>query len=169
MEIFTVSSNKSEYCFWDKQPFTTKPVHCPIFYKSKQVVRKKKEYYINQNVIRTHEPTNENTSFLIHEINSEKIYYDDVFCSISCCMAWIEDQVNNPKYKLSKQILINELLINGKNIPKKANHWKTLKIFGGFLSIEDFRKNTKTFEVIDNNYNTLNIMEENYQEVINFY
>lgn len=163
MAVKISSAINSKLCFWDKHPVEGTFVKCPIFYKPKQIVRKKKEYYINQNVERDHIPTNINTTFLEHEINEKQIFYDDFFCSLSCCLAWIEDNQTNPKYRMSKQILFNELLIEQKEIPIKANHWKLLESFGGFLTIKEFRENVTSFELLDFKYNG-NVVEEYYQE-----
>lgn len=144
-------------CFWDKHEFTGNGVSCPIFYKPKQIVRKKKEYYINQNITKL-ENIDQTTT---HQVLEQEIYYDDIFCSLSCCLAWIDDHYYDPKYKNSKYILFNEYKCE--NI-RKSNHWRTLKTFGGFLSIEEFRKQDRFFEETDFSYNN-NLRKYSYKEL----
>ncbi|QIH04967.1 putative zinc-finger DNA binding protein [Dasineura jujubifolia toursvirus 2a] len=165
---FINHNNNSSYCFWDKHPFEGNGVMCPISYKPKQIVHKKKEYYINQNVIRT----KLNSDISSNDTNSkfkieEEINYSDKFCSIPCLISWIEDQWNNPIYNQSKYILNNECLRNGIEIPKCANHWKTLKSFGGFLTIDEFRTTNILYKLIDSKYNKDGYKEEFYKENIN--
>lgn len=151
-------SKNSNICFWDKHYFEGKKIHCPIFYKPKQVVRKKREYYFNQNICKDNNGHSPETSII-----KEEIFFDDVFCSYECCLAWIDDNSNNPKYKNSKQILFN---IFDVPLNRKANHWKTLENFGGFLTIEQFRKFDKTFIEVDNKY-VDNFSTTSYREIIN--
>lgn len=145
-----ISSNpkNAKFCYWDKHEFNNLGVLCPIFYKPRQVIRKKKEYYINENI-------EYNKPVLKNEIVTEPIiYYDDKFCSYNCCIAWLDDNFHNPKYKNSKQILYNELLQKNIPIPKKANHWRLLKSFGGPLEIEIFRKFDITYEIEDEKFSS---------------
>lgn len=159
------SCSNVQFCFWDKHDFEGPGVMCPIFYKPKQIVRKKREYYLNQNISRhSNEELTEPVSkdFKSVKIIKEEFYYDDMFCSYKCCLAWIEDNYKDPKYKYSKSILYNELF--SKNIKHivKANHWRTLKKFGGFLSIEDFRGELTNYEKIDSFYDDDNKIREKY-------
>lgn len=156
MEYF---SKNSSYCFWDKHPFDGKGVMCPIFYKPRQIVRQKGEYYINQNICRS-QVVEENVLTL-----KEEIFYDEMFCSAECCFAWIEDNSMNHKYKNSKYIMQNEMMKTNPDFTvKAANHWRTLNAFGGFFSIEDFRKHQNIFKKIDYFYEE-NCLKEIYKEV----
>lgn len=151
---------KSKMCFWDKHEFEGEGVMCPIFYKPKQIVKKKREYYINENV--------ENDSKIIDDIfkiNKNEIFYDDKFCSVNCCLAWIEDNNTNPKYKNSKYILFKEIAKLDTKIPMKANHWKTLKIFGGFLDIEEFRKMSSRYKLEDSYFKN-NVYNFKFKKII---
>lgn len=152
-----ISTSNGNVCFWDKHEFTGEGVVCPIFYKPKQIVRKKKEYYINQNITKLENTDEAN----VHQVLEREIYYDDIFCSLSCCISWIEDHYYDPKYKNSKYILFNEYKCD--NI-RKSNHWRTLKKFGGFLTIEEFRKQDRFFEEIDFSYEN-NIRKYYYKEL----
>lgn len=150
-------SKNSKICFWDKHYFEGEKIHCPIFYKPKQVVRNKREYYFNQNICKNNIQSPET------RIIKEEIYFDDVFCSYECCLAWIDDNSHNPKYKNSKQILFN---IFDVPLNRKANHWKTLENFGGFLTIEQFRNFDKIFIEEDNKYVDF-FQQKKYKEIIN--
>lgn len=154
-----------KFCFWDKHEFTGCGVMCPIFYKPKQVVRRKKEYYINQNISRTSPIVDTSSAFVTNKVIDCEIYYDDMFCSHECCLAWINSNSHDPKYKNSKQILFNETLFND-TIPKAASHWKTLKKFGGFLDIDEFRSMKSRYEMKDyffENGKTKEIFNEVFQ------
>lgn len=154
MEVVT---KKSKICFWDKHKFDNEPVYCPIFYKPKQIVKKKNDYYINQNVIKDHKNKED-------EIIKEEIFYDCVFCSRSCCLAWIEDNFNNPKYQQSRYIFFNNFDYG--NV-FKSNHWETLIDFGGFLTLEQFRENKHHYELEDSYYDN-GFLKKKYREVINY-
>jgi len=168
MSLYEINCNNIKSCMWDRHDFLGNGVQCPIFYKPKQIVRKKKEYYMNQNITRNAEIKNsENSMLQINKVIDEKIFYDDMFCSYECCLAWIDSQSQNPKYKNSKQILYNEFLKLNKDIPTKANDWKTIDKFGGFLKIEDFRENKKMFVKTDYFYKN-NSLVEIYKEIINY-
>lgn len=143
--VFSVNASKSNYCFWDKHEFSGKVIQCPISFKPKQVIRKKKEYQLNYGISKT-----ENIPENIYKIIDDKIEYDDCFCSKECCLAWIIDNINVPRYIHSKQIFMNEIA-NEEEI-QKAPHWRLLKKFGGFLSIENFRKGNVTYEKIETIY-----------------
>lgn len=144
-------NNQSIVCFWDKHTFDGEGVMCPIAYKPKQIVHKKREYYINQN-------TKNNTEIpsTVQKILEEEILYMDKFCSNSCLLAWIEDNQNNPVYKQSMFILANKLLCK---LPIPANHWKTLKSFGGFLDIDTFRTTNSVYELKDISYENGQLVE----------
>src|SRR5690606_29070975 len=78
---------------------------------------------------------------------------DGVFCSFNCCLAFINDNSTNPKYKLSKNLLMNIYHIvnniktlNVKELFKPSPSWRLLKEYGGHLTIDDFRK---SFDKID--------------------
>lgn len=165
-------SSCSKICFWDKHEITGEVIKCPVMFKPKQIVRKKKEYYINQNYPRSYEKKildDSQSSFLDVNILEHKIFYDDSFCSYSCCLAWIEDNSNDPKYQNSKKILYNELIHKKIKIPQVANHWRILKNFGGFLDIEKFRDCKNRYGIIDNFYDENGDMkylfkEQNYIE-----
>lgn len=171
--MYEIKCKNIQTCMWDRHDFIGVGIQCPIFYKPKQIVRKKKEYYMNQNITRNSNIKNADNSMLqINKIIDEQIFYDDMFCSYECCLAWIDyqNQNQNPKYKNSKQILYNEFLKknpNIPNIPNKANDWKIIDKFGGFLNLNEFRENKKTFVKTDCFYKD-NSSVEIYKEIIDY-
>lgn len=77
----------------------------------------------------------------------ERDFYivDGVFCSPNCCLAFIEENKKNPLYRYSKQLLYKMcedigIELRGNTITP-ADDWRLLKDYGGFLSIEEYRKN----------------------------
>lgn len=142
-------SLKSKICFWDKHPFTGEGVRCPIFYKPKQLVKTKKEYVINENIS---EMETEKNFPRLKGIKEKEIVYDDMFCSDRCCLAWIDENHQNSRYKMSKFIFYNEMLKSNKPLVKKANNWRTLESFGGWQTIQDFRDD---YNIIEKSSETL--------------
>jgi hypothetical protein len=138
-------SDTVKYCFWDKHPFAVnvnKEVKCPIAYKPAQIVHKKREYYINQNVSACDTKVGEGVKVI-----QESITYTDTFCSERCLLAWINENACNPLYKNSKYIFYKEYYKkNGYGKVYPANHWRTLNAFGGFMTIEQFRSCNKNYE-----------------------
>jgi hypothetical protein len=157
-------SNIQYKCFWDKHdlPIGVKPLGCPIKYIASNVTKvymseiTKDKYTIQESVTekRLKELKGKKDLRLSFE---DKGYYetDCIFCSFECCMAWIEDNMNNPLYKNSKSLLlkmkidetgsgdISNITIN------PAPHWRTLSCFGGNLSIEQFRESFNKVVYID--------------------
>jgi hypothetical protein len=67
---------------------------------------------------------------------SHEYYVDGVFCSVECCMAFIHEHRNNPLYQHSEYYL-REIYALGDH--KCAPHWRLLSVYGGNMSIEEFR------------------------------
>lgn len=161
--MFKSNSIKSSICFWDKQPFTGKPVKCPLYLKSKQTVIKKKEYYINHNIPEFDKKEKDN----VHRVIEKTIVFNDVFCSNECCLAYINDLIDSdPIYRSSKIIFLSE---NSSKI-RPANHWRTLDVFGGFLTIKEFRSNNRKFKLVQTNVikkdEETSLQELEFEEII---
>ncbi|CCA61465.1 hypothetical protein AV955_gp108 [Diadromus pulchellus ascovirus 4a] len=135
--MFSCNASNSSMCFWDKHPFTGEGVVCPLYFKPKQTVTKKREYYINHNIPAATVPPPEDV------VINARVISDCKFCSDACCAAWIEDNKHLPEFRSSRQIF--ETL---KERVTRANHWRTIKSFGGFLTIDEFRKNNRRFEMV---------------------
>jgi hypothetical protein len=85
---------------------------------------------------------------------------DGSFCSMNCCYAWAQDNDSKPEYSTTKYLLTK--MYNQACVPKQcvefvcdkdgprqssdhvlppaAPHWRLLRRFGGYLTIEQFRK-----------------------------
>ena len=82
---------------------------------------------------------------------------DGIFCSFNCCLSYIRDNKHKSLYNSSVELLhkmykdLNDKEININSAP----NWKLLDVFGGNLSIQDFRKNFKIYSYKDiDNYIT---------------
>jgi hypothetical protein len=107
-------------CYWCKHTCPYSPIGCPIKYSKSP----KKHYVV-----------------------------DGIFCSFNCCASFINENSHITTYNNSMQLLhkmcneINdsdsEIIIN------PAPNWRLLNIFGGNLSIEEFRHHFKTYSYKD--------------------
>jgi hypothetical protein len=130
-------------CFWCRHKFDTVPIGCPIRHvpasikKTLTSVTTNEKYIIKENVP---ESTCEN-------ITSNQVFETDgVFCSFSCCIAFINSNVHDSKYRMSKTLLnslyylIHDLDdISKVPIIKPSPSWRLLKDYGGPLTIDEFR------------------------------
>lgn len=139
-------------CFWCKHPFKYLPIGCPIDFIP-TLATKKYVSCINNDVYRILENISEtqpqpNNDFISYE---NKNYYttDGIFCSFNCCQAYINDNSNLTLYKNSSALLIKiyiefieskiELKSTEDIFINPAPHWRTLAVYGGFLTISEFR------------------------------
>lgn len=159
-----MGSEEQYHCFWCKHPIPIgiRPIGCPLKYVPHQAVKSyhsdisKDKYTIKENITETMadiiEGGDDKRMSLIR-----KGYYstDGAFCSFNCCMAYIEDNRRNSLYRDSKKLLLkmynsmNEEEIDG---IEEAHHWRKLKVFGGQLSIEQFRSTFGKIEYVDHGY-----------------
>lgn len=137
-------------CFWCRHSFENNPISCPINYKNSQLEKNyyseitKDKYSIKENIdnekynytLKKCEKSNKDINLL------KKDYYisDGIFCSFNCCLSFINDNKNNSFYANSKSLLLNIYY----NMFEKddllcAPHWRTLKKYGGIMTIEQFR------------------------------
>lgn len=147
-------------CFWCHHSFDTKPLGCPIQYIPDRVVKDyyseitKDNYVLRESITRTQLEQNQN-HFQKHNMKKmSRDYYvtDGIFCSFNCCLAFIQDNHHNPLYRYSENLLSNiHMRTFGENaqpiIP--APSWRILKMYGGTVSIEDYRKNFYKIEYKD--------------------
>ena len=142
------------HCYWCRHqiPIGVNPLGCPLSYVP---YRNTKTYYseISKDTYRISEnisPSKRNTKDFDDnrlKTSSEGNYYytDGIFCSFNCTMAWISDNKQNPKYSNSEMLLLkmySELNKDETSIAEicKAPSWRLLKIYGGKLTIDEFRK-----------------------------
>lgn len=129
--VSTVGNNPNPlYCFWDRHPITTdKPIHCPI---EKIQTPQIKTYtsHINGKPYKIQDSINLKMEY-------DQYYVDGAFCSIECCLAFIEENKSNPLYQYSEHYLRDIFTFNDQ---KCAPHWRLLENYGGNMTIEEFRK-----------------------------
>lgn len=143
------------HCFWCKNPFNSLAIGCPIQHKPQRVV-KSYTSNINQHTYDIKEPFDGVSAFIDPEQMSldKKSYYqtDGVFCSFNCCHSFIQDNRTNELYSNSNMLLVKMYnQIFNTNITKisPAPHWKTLKHYGGWLDIVEFREGFNKIEYHD--------------------
>lgn len=152
--------NKGYKCFWDKNtiPDNVQAIGCPIKYIPNKAVKtyhseiSKESYTISENV------TSKRSRILEDESQNTKIihnnYYqtDGLFCSLNCCLAYIEDNKWNPMFRHSPVLLMNlakELNEGEETEIIPAPHWRLLEDFGGKLNIIKFREGFNKIKFID--------------------
>lgn len=123
-------------CFWCRHPFDTVPIGCPISYKVDVKVKDLTSFFCD-NIVQIKTPT-------------EKGWYevDGVFCGLSCCKAFIEDNEYDPIYENSMSLLYklyNELEHKMNKDINTAPNWRLLREYGGNMTIEEFRENIKIY------------------------
>ncbi len=111
------------WCGHCRHPFNTSPIGIPIKY-----IRKKpdKEQDEDDKVSGT------NDYFLTY----------GVFCSFPCCLAFLKEYSHKPMFRNSKSLLYSLYykLYQTELKVTRAPSWECLKVHGGQLSIEEFRK-----------------------------
>lgn len=134
------------HCFWCRHDFDGDVVSCPV------------EYYLKQNSkLCTSEITKEkyiayeDTPFYADAPDASQPHYetDGVFCSYNCCLAFVEDNKENPLYSRSYDLVYHMYVTRqGSRGPLyPAPHWRLLSVYGGTMSIDEFRSSftTNTF------------------------
>lgn len=141
-------------CYWDRHPFDTKPIGCPIVYIPNQA---EKTYWscISKDKYTIRESITKRRLKLLAKVNSKilatlKNCYisDGAFCSFNCCQAWIEDlKYHDPLYEFSGSLLAdiyNEMMGTMSTIITPAHHWRILEPYGGDITIVKFRESFDT-------------------------
>lgn len=151
------------YCFWCRHEFCNIPIGCPIRYVSSQLEKKyiseitRDGYQIKENVDCESIEKNtfnhlENIELLLHQKN----YYesDGIFCSFNCCLSFIEENKTNQLYKNSKSLLFKiyrDVFDTSPTNLIPAPSWRLLKVYGGHLSINDYRQNLNRNQYFEHN------------------
>ncbi len=182
---------QSTLCFWDKHPFDTHPIGCPIRYVS-PVLQKtvyseitKERYDIRQSVPRMNSLTDEKNNCITGQRPANEVcinengYYevDGSFCSGNCVLAFIQSQRNNPLYSHSKSLLYKMYLEHNQRLepPVRSNQrleppvritpaadWRLLSAFGGYMDINTFRDSFNNFTYHEKMYNITKVPKMNY-------
>lgn len=159
-----LGSDVNYHCFWCRYPIPTgiSPIGCPLSYVPHQAVKcyyseiNKDKYKIRENITeelaRRVEKTNDKRMSLI-----KRGYYstEGAFCSFNCCMAFIESNRTCSRYKDSQQLLLK--MYNSMNDDKvdridPAHHWQKLRVYGGQLTIDQFRNTFGKIEYVNHGY-----------------
>lgn len=151
-------------------------ISCPVEYIFSQAVRSyfsevsKNKYTIRENLtnksalkLRPHrlsekaagvlrklvECNDAKNNFDVMDLLANDFYLTDaVFCSYNCCLAFILENFRNPLYKESEQLLY-KMYYDAFGISEKitpSNHYRTLAVYGGKVSIGKFRQNLESIE-----------------------
>lgn len=117
-------------CFWDRHPLTLDkpPVYCPI---EKRHTPRIKNYVSHING-KTYKIQDSMQTALSHEY-----FVDGVFCSVECCLAFIEENRHVSLYENSELFLREVYNLREQ---KSAPHWRLLTAYGGNMSIDEFRQ-----------------------------
>lgn len=137
-------------CYWDRHPFETQPIGCPILYIPDQIEKtyrsciSKELYVIKENVTRTRRKILEHVKTKMTVVPKGCYITDGVFCSFNCCQAWIIEmcKMGDYLYEFSEALLAdmyNEMMGTTNAVITPAHHWRTLEPYGGFQTIVRFR------------------------------
>lgn len=130
--------NKVSCCFWDRHPFSTTPVGCPIAYYPNKIKKSfisdltKERFTIEQNI-----PTHRTMTEPFTLMKNDYYEVDGLCCSFNCALAYMLEYHPNPQVYLLNKMYIDVFQSPVKIIP--ASHWRLLTPYGGHLSIEEFR------------------------------
>ena len=146
------------HCFWDRHPFASLPIGCPIRYVPSKVVKtyhsriSRDMYTIKQDVTAAEiertslrsQPATEGAGRSATWTEAGGYYITDgAFCSFNCCKAYIDAHRQDGRYNMSGVLLMKLYndLTNTTSIARiaPAPSWRVLKPYGGHLSIVEFR------------------------------
>lgn len=170
-------TNKKYSCFWCRHiiPSNLSPIGCPIKFIPNKAIKSyyseisKDTYTIKENITTSKKEKMENSDDSRISI-CEKNYYltDGIFCSFNCCISYIFDNTNNSMYNMSKMLLLkiyNDIYPDNNSSIEYAPHWRKLIIYGGDLTIEQFRESFNKIEyknhgIIQPNFKSLGVLFE---------
>jgi hypothetical protein len=123
-------SSTSKPCWWCRHSFGTRPIGCPTHYYPCTTA--------GVDTARVKEKL-EDAGLPIDTLDFFET--DGMFCSFPCVKAFILDNGNKAKYKNSAGLLtLLFKLVHGMYMPiPRAGPWTTLKVYGGHLTIVEFR------------------------------
>lgn len=152
------------HCFWCRHSFSSRPIGCPINYKSSRLFKKyyseitKNNYVLEETVTMKQlddSKLSKNENYFSLELEPQNHYVTDgIFCSFNCCYAFIEENKNRTLYNQSESLLKKiyyDLFPNYDVQLVKSPHWRLLKKYGGELTIDEYRKNFFKVEYNNNN------------------
>ena len=119
----------SRCCFWDRHPLDQSFLGCPI-------------RYVTSRYRRRDEPTGPTgTAGTTGAADGPYYETDGLFCSFSCCLAWINDHSGQPEYAESAlflEDLYRSVHPTGDRLVS-APSWRLLQSYGGPWEIDTFR------------------------------
>jgi hypothetical protein len=122
------NQNRELSCFWDRHPFQGEPIYCPV----EKVHRPLIKHYVSSINGKSYKIQDS-----MQKPEYSEYYVDGVFCSIECCLAFIQDNKHDPIYQNSEYYLRELFHLTEQKI---APSWRLLSDYGGNMSIEEFRK-----------------------------
>lgn len=141
-------------CFWCRHRFDWVAIGCPIRYVPGQICKTLQSPVTNETYTIKENVSDADVHRSGQQVNSESYYETDgIFCSFSCCLAYINDNMHNTLYSQSKTLLMNMYYrVNSAHLDKivegtlkAAPSWRLLKEYGGYMTIDEFRQSfTKT-------------------------
>lgn len=156
IDFYTKEKINNYHCYWDRNPFTTSPIGCPVKYIPSQVTKtyyseiSKDKYIIKENITKNKRENIENIQDERLFVKKNEYYETDgCFCSFNCCMSYINENNYNILYNKSEILIIkmyNDIFNTNINVIEPAPHWRLLKEYGGRLSINTFRNNFNKIE-----------------------
>lgn len=137
------------WCYWCKHPFNTSPIGLPIKYYEEGEIVEYKDTLIKVPKDDTAKPTPKSSRNRKKKSKPKKNVEDDyfetygIFCSFNCAEAYRIEKKHEPLFRESKQLLrflYFKLYNNFVDITPAHHYEACLKVFGGKLSIKEFRK-----------------------------
>lgn len=126
MPIATPRTLNTHICFWDRHPFNSSVIRIPI-----RMIHPQKAFTLVKSSSYTM-PVNLST---LENTQTPQYIWDGVFCSESCCLAFIYENLHNPLYTYALPLMYY-VYGNKRNI---ALSWRRLDTYGGNLNIDAFR------------------------------
>ncbi len=135
-------ASTTKLCWWDRHPFQTKPVGCPLRHTSAKLP------LLNQ-VVDTASGGDSRSVKINKKDDPKEIYETEgYFCSFPCCKAYIISRKSETKYKESLSLLTMMFMSFYDKIEyiPPAHTWKILKDYGGHLTIQEYRSSIGRLE-----------------------
>ena len=143
-------------CYWCRHPVSSFMLGCPISHIPLKAIKTYQShishdtYTIKENISRVKskiQPENKDVQIVKHE----EYETDGVFCSGSCCLAYIKENKHNHIYDNSEILLkrIWKQIYGPDAVLIPAPHWRLLREYGGYMSIVQFRDTSNNIEFIN--------------------
>ena len=142
-ECVIVNPMTSKKCWWCRETIEKFSIQCPTqahynIKVDKYYSQVKKTFYDIKEIVNDTPP-----SFTV----------DGLFCSFSCCLAYINDNSYNILYKNSTELLHQmHFIMYNKYMTDviPAPHWRLLQDYGGNMDIQTFRNSSNSCSQIIN-------------------